>query len=187
MKLMTMHNNGTTKIDIEKELQSQRHGGPYDRGSADSYYSRKFNPHYYVADTLDSDMVEMEKISKGIYHGHNFHRYLFIYNSKIYLYGGQGLWSSFVGLLEFNKQNKEWFKKEIQDYPFEAKKVVSSWLIGDKIKVLLSLDRNYNKITSESLLFGEIDLINWRFKEIGRFSSMISNRMQIGKINIIQS
>ena len=130
--------------------------------------------------------IKIEKISKGIYHGHNFHRYLFIYNSKIYLYGGQGLWNSFVGLLEFNKQNKEWFKKEIQDYPFEAKKVVSSWLIGDKIKVLLSLDRNYNKITSESLLFGEIDLINWRFKEIGRFSSMISNRMQIGKINIIQ-
>ena len=130
--------------------------------------------------------IKIEKISKGIYHGHNFHRYLFSYKSKIYLYGGQGLWSSFVGLLEFNKQNKEWFKKEIQDYPFEAKKVVSSWLIGGKIKVLLSLDRNYNKITSESLLFGEIDLINWRFKEIGRFSSMISNRMQIGKINIIQ-
>jgi|TARA_B110000285_G_C14872365_1_gene489835 hypothetical protein len=63
MKLMTMHNNGTTKIDIEKELQSQRHGSPYDRGSADSYYSRKFNPHYYVADTLDSDMVEMKDMT----------------------------------------------------------------------------------------------------------------------------
>jgi len=24
-----------------------RHGGPYDRGSADSYYRRQFNPHYY--------------------------------------------------------------------------------------------------------------------------------------------
>ena len=25
----------------------QRHGGPYDRGSADAYYRRHFNPHYF--------------------------------------------------------------------------------------------------------------------------------------------
>ena len=57
--------------------------------------------------------IKIEKISKGIYHGHNFHRYLFTYKSKKYLYGGQGLWSSYVGLLEFNIQNKEWFQKKI--------------------------------------------------------------------------
>jgi hypothetical protein len=28
-------------------MYSQRHGGPYDRGSADAYYRRPFNPHYY--------------------------------------------------------------------------------------------------------------------------------------------
>ena len=56
---MTMHNNGTTKIDIEKELQSQRHGGPYDRGSADSYYQRQFSPHYFVKDTANSNRIEL--------------------------------------------------------------------------------------------------------------------------------
>ena len=25
----------------------KRHGGPYDRGSADAYYRRDFDPHYY--------------------------------------------------------------------------------------------------------------------------------------------
>jgi len=36
-----------------------RHGGPYDRGSADSYYRRGFNPHYYTGATYMSDRVEL--------------------------------------------------------------------------------------------------------------------------------
>lgn len=35
-----------------------RHGGPYDRGSADAYYGRRYNPHYYKSDTLNSELVE---------------------------------------------------------------------------------------------------------------------------------
>ena len=37
----------------------QRHGGPYDRGSADSYYGRLFDPHYYVEGTGTSPRVEL--------------------------------------------------------------------------------------------------------------------------------
>lgn len=40
-----------------------RHGSPYDRGSADSYYGREFNPHYYKGDTYNSDRVEMKDMS----------------------------------------------------------------------------------------------------------------------------
>ena len=36
-----------------------RHGGPYDRGSADSYYGRPFNPHFYVGATMQSPRVEL--------------------------------------------------------------------------------------------------------------------------------
>jgi hypothetical protein len=36
-----------------------RHGGPYDRGSADSYYGRPFRPHYFVGATYQSQEVEM--------------------------------------------------------------------------------------------------------------------------------
>ena len=25
-----------------------RHGGPYDRGSSDAYYGRRFRPHFYI-------------------------------------------------------------------------------------------------------------------------------------------
>lgn len=36
----------------------KRHGGPYDRGSADSYYRRGFRPHYYTGGTYTSERVE---------------------------------------------------------------------------------------------------------------------------------
>lgn len=36
-----------------------RHGGPFDRGSADSYYGRGFNPHYYVGATYSTAKVEL--------------------------------------------------------------------------------------------------------------------------------
>lgn len=41
----------------------QRHGGAYDRGSADSYYHRAFNPHMYSGDTGTSLRVEMSAMT----------------------------------------------------------------------------------------------------------------------------
>ena len=40
-----------------------RHGGPYDRGSADSYYRRGYNPHYYVGDTGSSPRVTLKDMT----------------------------------------------------------------------------------------------------------------------------
>ena len=34
-----------------------RHGGPFDRGSADAYYGRLMDPHYYVGGTSMSERV----------------------------------------------------------------------------------------------------------------------------------
>jgi hypothetical protein len=36
----------------------KRHGGAYDRGSADAWYGREVNPHYYLGDTYQSPKVE---------------------------------------------------------------------------------------------------------------------------------
>lgn len=44
---------------------NKRHGGPFDRGTADAYYQRKFNPHFYVGDTYSSDLVEQDKMTAG--------------------------------------------------------------------------------------------------------------------------
>jgi hypothetical protein len=35
----------------------KRHGGPWDRGSDDSYYGRGRVPHYYVGGTARSPMI----------------------------------------------------------------------------------------------------------------------------------
>jgi len=34
-----------------------RHGGPFDRGAADSYYGRNMEPHYYLGATMASTKI----------------------------------------------------------------------------------------------------------------------------------
>jgi hypothetical protein len=38
-------------------MYDKRHGGPYDRGGADSYYRRARYPHYYRGATGMTDLV----------------------------------------------------------------------------------------------------------------------------------
>jgi len=40
-----------------------RHGGPYDRGMADSYYRRGYNPHYYLGDTGNTPRVTLKDMT----------------------------------------------------------------------------------------------------------------------------
>lgn len=49
-----------TEMDVGYD---QRHGGPYDRGSADAYYHRPFDPHYYRGDTYTSERVELKDMT----------------------------------------------------------------------------------------------------------------------------
>jgi hypothetical protein len=41
----------------------KRHGGPFDRGVADSYYHRGYSPHYYEGDTSISPRVEVTEMT----------------------------------------------------------------------------------------------------------------------------
>ena len=41
----------------------KRHGGPFDRGTADSYYRRGYSPHYYVGNTSISPLVKSNEMS----------------------------------------------------------------------------------------------------------------------------
>ena len=38
-----------------KTKYDRRHGGPYDRGGADSYYRRPFRPHYFAGGSYNSE------------------------------------------------------------------------------------------------------------------------------------
>ena len=37
---------------------NKRHGGPYDRGSADAYYGRVYNPHCFVGASYSTPLIE---------------------------------------------------------------------------------------------------------------------------------
>lgn len=56
-------NNHTAIIDIT-ESDIKRHGGPYDRGAADAWYGREFNPHYFVGKTYMSEQIDENKMSQ---------------------------------------------------------------------------------------------------------------------------
>lgn len=43
----------------------KRHGGAYDRGSADSYYGRLPRPHYFLGDTYQSQEVVVTEGSEA--------------------------------------------------------------------------------------------------------------------------
>jgi len=47
----------------EETKYDTRHGGPYDRGGADYYYWRGYEPHYYTGKTYQSDRVEKEDMT----------------------------------------------------------------------------------------------------------------------------
>jgi hypothetical protein len=51
------------KDRFDSSLYDQRHGGPFDRGGADYYYGRAFDPHYFVGATYDSDRVELKDMT----------------------------------------------------------------------------------------------------------------------------
>ena len=41
----------------------KRHGGPYDRGSADSYYGRGRRPHYFLGATYSTEEVTKDEMT----------------------------------------------------------------------------------------------------------------------------
>jgi hypothetical protein len=64
----------TEKVQFDRN----RHGGLYDRGSADSYYRRPRDPHWYPNGTYNGQRVEdltieeMEEYNKGYDENNDF-------------------------------------------------------------------------------------------------------------------
>ena len=55
-----------TDIDDEIDLKDRsRHGGPYDRGSADSYYGRPIDPHYWPNGTGHGFYIPLKEGDEG--------------------------------------------------------------------------------------------------------------------------
>jgi len=55
--------------NTNEELEKKRHGGPFDRGSADSWYRRGPNPHYwthgsYAGERIGHNQLSAEEIAE---------------------------------------------------------------------------------------------------------------------------
>jgi len=53
----------TTAGEYQNDADYERHGGPYDRGSADSYYGRSFGPHYFAGSSYNTERVELKDMT----------------------------------------------------------------------------------------------------------------------------
>ena len=50
-------------VEYRGEIFDRTHGSPFDRGSADSYYHRQQDPHYYPEGSYNGDRVEPENMT----------------------------------------------------------------------------------------------------------------------------
>ena len=127
-----------------------------------------YNPNntLYLFKIYLGDIPQVSMVSNQVQFGLTNNRHLFIYNDIIYSYGGDGFLNSFSGLIYFDDLTGLWLKKEINDYPFDSKKVLNSWKIGDKIMVLLNHFSEFEKTNSvvhSKFSFGEIDLKSFKY------------------------
>jgi hypothetical protein len=51
-------------IEFRNREVFTRHGGAYDRGSADAWYGRPAEPHYFTGDTYQSTKIEAVDMSE---------------------------------------------------------------------------------------------------------------------------
>jgi hypothetical protein len=51
------------KIEFQGVEYDATHGGPFDRGSADSWYGRPQDPHYYPQGTYNGSRVEAKDMT----------------------------------------------------------------------------------------------------------------------------
>ena len=49
--------------EMTREQYDQRHGGAFDRGSADSWYHRPRQPHFYTEGTGTSERIEQGQMT----------------------------------------------------------------------------------------------------------------------------
>jgi hypothetical protein len=56
--------NGTWTETWQGVTYTVRHGCPFDRGMADSWYSRKVDPHYWSAETGSSERIGRSEMTE---------------------------------------------------------------------------------------------------------------------------
>jgi hypothetical protein len=74
------------RTEFEGKTYDSRHGGAFDRGSADSWYSRGMNPHMFIGDSYQSIEIGVRDMTQE-----SIDAYLagYAYNER---FGGKKSW-----------------------------------------------------------------------------------------------
>jgi len=113
-----------------------------------------------------NDSTKVTKLNSPKYHGFNFGRHLFYHDSALYAAGGDGLFNSFPGIIEFDFKAGEWYKKPIGSIPINIKSFINCWVIDDELYVIYKLDHE----KSNEYSYGYIDLLEFQYHESNRFT-----------------
>lgn len=130
-----------------------------------------YNPHgtLHVFEIKLDSIPKVKKLSRSIYHGHNFRRYNFIYDSTLFSYGGEGLFGHCTELTNFDFKRQEWFKVKIKDFPRYIDKILTSWIYNDTLHciILKKSDNEESDSHFRDCIYGKIDIANNTFYEFG--------------------
>ena len=127
-----------------------------------------------------NDSTKVTKLNNPRYHGFNFGRHLFYHDSALYSAGGSGLFNSFPGIIEFDFEVGEWYKKPIGSIPFNIARVINSWVIDDELHIIYELESKENNEYS----YGYIDLLEFQYHESNKFTYDFETGLQFGGIVI---
>lgn len=129
-----------------------------------AYYNPNGSLHLFKIKFDTTTKVSL--IRKSPFNGHNFNRHLFIYQGNIFSLGGTGLFSTSTALIKFNFEKNQWYKLKILNVPKGITNVISSWVYQNKIYVCYKIESQ-----DSSFSYGTINLNNYEYEELSRFSS----------------
>ena len=132
------------------------------------YYNPQGTLHLFEINL--SPFIGVKKLSRSIYHGHNFNRYNFIYDTRLYSLGGTGLFGSCSDLIIFDFKAREWFKVEVKNKPQYIKEILTSWVYDDTLNFVFSKKHPYKVRLNPSFgdyVYGQMDLANNTYYEVG--------------------
>ena len=144
------------------------------------YYNPNGTLHLYKIQLGENIIVE--KLSNGKHHGHNFNRLLFMHDDIVYSYGGEGLFNVNPSLIFFDIVYKEWYKKDIKNYPFDSRRIINSWVIGDTLAVLLNHSSEYAEESSykyNKYSFGYINLKDFEYNHQFSFNNESESDLEV--------
>lgn len=130
-----------------------------------------YNPQgtLHVFEIKFDPIPEVKKLSRSIYHGHNFRRHNFTYDSTLFSYGGVGLFGVCTKLTSFDFKRREWFQVKIKGFPRYIDEILTSWIYNDTLHCII-LKKSENEESDSHLrdcIYGKIDLANNTFYEFG--------------------